>query len=121
MMEEWLREGPGRVFRDREELNVVQGSSLVVLTADDPQWPKARSLAFQNAFVQAMGEYVASVRQRTSVSLVRDYFAEDIPESELEYQEPELPDSYVERIVRKSAALAEQTARSEARRERDER
>ena len=108
MMEEWLREGPGRVFRDRGELNVVQGVSLVALTADDPRWPKARSLAFQNAFVQAMGEYVASVRQRTTVSLVRDYFAEDIPESELEYREGEPPDSFVERIVRKSAVLAEQ-------------
>ena len=96
------------MFRDREELNVVQGVSLVALTADNPRWPKARSLAFQNAFVQAMGEYVASVRQRTSVSLVRDYFAEDIPESELEYQEGEPPDSFVKRIVLKSAVLAEQ-------------
>lgn len=107
-MDEWLREGPGRALRDKEELNVVQSVSLVALNADDKRWPKARSLAFQNAFVQAMGEYIASVRQRTTVSLVRDYFAEDVPENELEYQEGEPPDSFVKRIVLKSAVLAEQ-------------
>ena len=108
MMDEWLDEGPGRALRERAELNVVKGVSLVALNADAPRWPKARSLAFQDAFVQAMGEYVSSVRQRTSVSLMREYFAEDVPESALEYQEGEPPDSFVKRIVLKSAVLAEQ-------------
>ena len=109
MIDEWLQEGPGRAIRAKEELNVVQGTSLVALKADDKRWGKARSLAYQNAFVQAMGAYIASVRQRTSVSLMRDYFAEDIPESQLRYQEGEQADSYVKRIVLKSAVLAEQT------------
>ena len=109
MIEEWLQEGPGRAIRRRDNLNVVRGTSLVPVKADNQRWGKARSLTFQNAFVQAMGKYMASVRQRTSVSMMRDYLAEDIPESELRYQEGEAADSYVERIVRKSAALAEQT------------
>lgn len=106
MIEEWL-EGPGGAFKQKGDLNLVQGTSLVVLKTDDERWGKARALAFQNAFVQAMGKYVSSVRQITSVSQVRDYFEEDIPESELVYREGEAPDSYVERIIRKSAALAE--------------
>lgn len=109
MIEEWLQEGPGRKFRAKDDLNVVQGTSLAAVKADNQRWGKARSLAFQNAFIQAMGEYMASVRQQTSVSLARDYFAEDIPESELRYQEGEAADSYVQRIVLKSAALTEQT------------
>ena len=109
MIEEWLREGPGRAIRERDNLNVVQGTSLVPVKADNQRWAKARSLTFQNAFVQAMGEYMASVRQRTSVSVMRDYFAEDIPESELRYQEGEAAGSYVERVVVKEAALVEQT------------
>ena len=52
---------------------------------------------------------MASVRQQTSVILLRDYFEEDIPESELRYKEGEAADSYVKRIVLKSAALAEHT------------
>lgn len=107
MIEEWL-EGPGGVFKQKGELNLVQGTSLVVLKTDDERWGKARALAFQNAFVQAMGKYVSSIRQSSSVSIVHDHFAEDIPESELVYQEGEAPDSYVERIIRKSAVLAEQ-------------
>ena len=109
MIEEWFQEGAGRGLRAREELNVVQGTSLVALRTDDQRWGKARSLAFQNAFIQAMGAYVASVRQRTTVSVMRDYFSEDVPESQLRYQEGEPPDSFVERIVLKSAVLTEQT------------
>ena len=109
LIDEWLQDGPGHAIRANEELNVVQGTSLVIMKADDKRWGKARSLAYQNAFVQAMGAYIKSVRQRTSVSLMRDYFAEDIPEDELRYQEGELPDSYVERVVLKSAALVERT------------
>jgi hypothetical protein len=109
MIDEWLQEGAGRAIRAKEELNVVQGTSLVALKADNKRWGKARSLAYQNAFVQAMGAYIASVRQQTSVSVMRDYFAEDIPENELSYQEGEPPDSYVKRVVLKSAALVERT------------
>ena len=106
-IQEWLQYGEGSVFLERGDLNVVQGVSLVAVKMDHKRWSKARSLAFQNAFVQAMGEYVASVRQQTSVSLVRDYFEDDIPESALEYQEGEPPDSFVERIVLKTAVLTE--------------
>ena len=109
MMEEWLEEGTGRAIRESGSLNVVQGTSLVKLRVDDKRWGKARSLAFQDAFVQAMGDYVKSARQRSSVSLIREYFEEDIPESQLIYQEGEPADSYLERVVVKSAALAEQT------------
>ena len=109
LIRDWLEDGPGRALREREELNVVQGVSEVGITTDNQRWSKARSLAFQNAFVQAMGEYVASVRQETTVSLARDYLAEDIPASELEYKEGEPPDSYMERIVLKSAVLTERT------------
>ena len=109
MIDEWLQKGPGRAIRERDNLNVVQGTSLVPVKADNRRWSKARSLTFQNAFVQAMGDYMASVRQRTSVSVIRNFFEDDIPESELRYQEGEAADSYVERIVLKRAALAEHT------------
>ena len=107
MIEEWLGEGAGRAFKRKEDLNLVQGTALVVLNASDERWGKARALAFQSAFIEAMGEYVSSIRQSVSVSIARDYFEEDIPEAELVYQEGEAPDSYVERIVRKTAVLAE--------------
>ena len=107
MIDEWLGEDAGRAFKRKEDLNLVQGTALVVLNASDERWGKARALAFQNAFIQAMGDYVSSIRQSVSVSIARDYFEEDIPEAELVYQEGEAPDSYVERIVRKTAVLAE--------------
>lgn len=107
MIEEWLGEGAGRAFRRKEDLNLVQGTALAAFNANDERWGKARALAFQNAFIQAMGDYVSSIRQSTSVSIIGGYFAEDIPEAELVYQEGEAPDSYVERIVRKTAVLAE--------------
>lgn len=106
---EWLQEGPGRDIRARDELNVVWGTSGVVLKADDRRWTKARSLAYQNAFVQAMGNYIRSVRQDNRVKLMRKYFQQDIPEEELKYREGEAPDSYVERVILKSTALAERT------------
>lgn len=107
MIEEWLGEGAGRAFKRKEDLNLVQGTALVALNTSDERWGKARALAFQSAFIEAMGECVSSIRQSTSVSIARDYFEEDVPEAELVYQEGEAPDSYVERIVRKTAVLAE--------------
>ena len=109
MMEEWLQEGQGKIFRAKKDLNVVQGTSLVTMKADNKRWSKARSLAFQNAFVQAMADYMFSVRQEISVSTMRNYFEQDIPDSQLEYKEGETPDSYVKRIVLKSAVLVEHT------------
>ena len=107
LIEEWYEGPKGRGFRERGDLNVVHGTALTALNANDKRWPKARTLAFQVAFTQAMGEYVNSVRQRVSVKQTRDYFSEDVPESELRYQEGEAPDSYVGRIVGKIAALSE--------------
>lgn len=107
MIEEWYEGPTGRGFQERGDLNVVHGTARAALNTNNRRWPKARALAFQDAFIQAMGEYVKSVRQRVSVKLARDYFAEDVPETELRYQEGEAPHSYVERVVRKTAALSE--------------
>ena len=107
LIEEWYEGPTGRGLRERGDLNVVQGTARTALNTNNKRWPKARTLAFQNAFMQAMGEYVKSVRQTSSVKTVREYFEEDVPESELRYQEGEAPDSYVERVVGKIAALSE--------------
>ena len=40
MIEEWLQEGPGRAIRERDNLNVVQGTSLVPVKADNQRWGK---------------------------------------------------------------------------------
>ena len=105
MIEEW-QEGPGLKFVTKYP-NIVQGVSQVILTTDDKRWGKARALAYQDAFVQAMGKFVSSSRQSIGVGLMREYFGDDIPESELRYQEGETPESYVGRIFEKSAVLTE--------------
>lgn len=105
MIEEW-KEGPGLKFVIKYP-NIVQGVSQVILKTDDKRWGKARALAYQDAFVQAMGKFVSSHRQTIVVNLMSDYFGNDIPEDELRYQEGGTPESYVGRILEKSAVLTE--------------
>ena len=105
MIEEWLEGGTGRKLKERDDLNKAKGTSLVMLKTDDRQWGQARALAFEDAFVQAMAEYVGSLEQKISSETERKYFAD--LDSKPEYQAIEASDSYISRIIQKTAVLAE--------------
>lgn len=105
MIEEWLAGNIGKVLQKRDDLNKAKGTSLVMFKTDNRQWGQARTMAFEDAFAQAMAEYVGSLEQRISSETERKYFSD--LDSKPEYQEIEASDSYLNRIVQKTAALAE--------------
>ena len=105
MIEEWLEGDTGRRLRERDDLNRAKGTSLVMFKTDNRQWGQARTMAFEDAFAQAMAEYIGSLEQKISSETERKYFSD--LDSKPEYQEIEASDSYLYRIVQKTAALAE--------------
>lgn len=108
MMADWKRNSSmARGLAQRDDVLLVEGTAFVALEADDKRWPKARSLAYQQAFMDAMGGYVSLSRTRVTNRLIRDYFQQDLDESELTYQPGEGASSYVKRVVEKGAILAE--------------
>ena len=107
-LEEWKRTSPvARGLLRRDDVWVVSGTSVVGLTTDDKRWPKARSLAYQQAFLNAMGEYVSVTRADLGNKLVRDRFQQDLDESELTFNPGDTSSSRLERVVDKLAILGE--------------
>ena len=85
-MEAWKTTNPmARGLLKRDDVLVVEGTAFVALSADDKRWPKARSLAYQQAFMNAMGEYVSLIRTRVTTRLIQEQFEQDLDESELTF------------------------------------
>ena len=107
-MDEWRTASPmARSLLQRDDVLVVSGTTFVVLSADDKRWPKARSLAYQQAFMDAMGEYVSQIRTRVTNRLIQEQFQEDLDESELTFDPEDTVASQLERVVEKLAILGE--------------
>ena len=107
-MTEWKRTHPmARNLLQRDDVLVVEGTAFVALNADDKRWPKARSQAYQQAFMDAMGEYVSLIRSRVTSRLIREQFEEDLDESELTFDPEDSVSSQLERVWEKFAILGE--------------
>ena len=107
-MEEWKKTNPmARSLMQRDDVLVVVGTAFVALSADDKRWPKARSLAYQQAFMNAMGEYVSLIRSRVTTRLIQDQFEQDLDESELTFDPEDTVSSQLQRITEKLAILGE--------------
>jgi hypothetical protein len=105
---EWKRTNPmARSLQQRDDVLVVEGTAFVALNADDKRWPKARSLGYQQAFMDAMGKYVSLIRSRVTSRLIREQFEEDLDESELTFDPEDSVSSQLERISEKVAILGE--------------
>ena len=108
MIEEWERNDPvARSYLDMDDLSVVTGTARVALLTQDKRWGKARSLAYTQAFLDAMEDYVARIRTETAESLVRDYFEQDLDESELDYRAADTSEDVLARLFEKTAVLKE--------------
>lgn len=96
-----------RSLMQRDDVLVVTGTAFVALSTDDERWPKARSLAYQQAFMNAMGAYVSQIRTRVTTRLIQEQFEQDLDESELTYDPAEGTSSRLKRVVEKVALLGE--------------
>ena len=107
-IEEWRKTNPmARSLMQRDDVLVVVGTAFVALSVDDKRWPKARSLAYQQAFMNAMGEYVSLIRSRVTTRLIQDQFEQDLDESELTFDPDDTVSSKLERVFEKLAILGE--------------
>ena len=111
LIEDWKTADPvGRRFQERHakgKISLVDGVALASFRTDEKRWGKARSLAYTQAFIEAMNEYVSRTRTRITSRLLRKYFEQDLDESEFVYQSGENPDDYLSRVLTKAAALGE--------------
>ena len=107
-LEEWKRTSPiARGLLRRDDVWVVSGTSFVALKTDDKRWPKARSMAYQQAFLNAMGEYVSETGARLNNELIRERFQQDVDESELTFNPGDTLSSRLKRVIDKIAILGE--------------
>ena len=111
MMAAWKATDPvGSHFRERSErgeISLVEGVGPAQLNIQDKRWGKSRSLAYTKAFTEAVREYVSRIKKRQTSELLRDYFQEDLDESEYVYRQSESTDDVMLRVVNKAAALGE--------------
>ena len=111
MIDEWKTTDPvGRSFQARfedGEIALVDSVVTASLGTDEKRWGKSRSLAYTQAFVEAMNQYVARIRSRTTSRLLRNYFEEDLDESEFVYRTGESTDQLISRVATKAVVLAE--------------
>ena len=103
LLDRWERQDPvGQAFAGRDDITVVRGTALVGKNAHEKDWGKSRSVAYVRAYLDATGEFVEKRRSLIRSETVRDYLEDDhgvIEESD--------PESYLDRIGTKYAALLE--------------
>ncbi len=103
LLDQWERHDPaGQAFARRTDIAVVRGSALVGKNAHEKDWGKSRSVAYARAYLDAMRDFVERRRSDIRSGTVRDSLQDDhgvIEESD--------PESYLDRIGTKSAALLE--------------
>ena len=103
LMDRWEHHDPvGQTFARRTDITVVRGTALVGKNAFEKDWGKSRSVAYVRAYLDAMREFVVKRRSVIRSNTVRDYLEDDygvVEESD--------PQSYLDRIGTKSAALLE--------------
>ena len=108
-IEEWKKNSSmAHSLLQRDDVQVVVGTARVKFSVDDKRWPKARSMAYQEAFMKAMGEYVSQItKPRETTRLIRERFQQDLDESELTFNSGDTSSSQLERVIDKLAILGE--------------
>ena len=108
-IEEWKKNSSmAHSLLQRDDVQVVVGTARVKLSVDDKRWPKARSMAYQEAFMKAMGEYVSQItKPRETTRLIRERFQQDLDESELTFNSGDTSSSQLKRVIDKLAILGE--------------
>ena len=106
LIEEWKTADPvGRRFQERHangEISLVEGIALASFRTDEKRWGKARSLAYTQAFIEATNEYISRIRTRITSTSLREYFEQDLDESEFVYQPGETSGDYLARVLKKA-------------------
>ena len=104
LLDRWeLHDPMGQAFARRTDITVVRGTALVGKSAHEKDWGKARSVAYVRAYLEAMREFVERRRSVIRSDTTRDYLEDD--HGVIEDSDPE---SYLDRIGTKYAALLEQ-------------
>ena len=103
LLDRWERDDPaGHAFARRSDITVVRGTALVGKNAHEKDWGKSRSVAYVRAYLDAIRGFVEKRRTVIRTDTARDYLEDDhgvIEESD--------PESYLDRIGTKYAALVE--------------
>ena len=111
MMADWKATDPvGIIYQEKHangDLSLVESIEPASLRTDEKRWGKSRSLTYTKAFIGAINQYVSQDRKRISSQILRDYFAEDLDESEFVYQLGESTNDVVSRVATKALTLGE--------------
>ena len=103
LLNRWERDDPaGQAFARRTDITVIRGTALVGKNAHEKDWGKSRSLAYVRAYLDAIREFVEKRRTVIRTDTARDYLEDDhgvIEDSD--------PQSYLDSIGTKYAALLE--------------
>ncbi len=103
MLDRWEREDPvGQALSARTDIAMVRGGALVGRNAHERDWGKLRSTAYVRAYMDAINEFVKMRRGEFTAERVREYLRDDS-----DVLETSDPNSYLDRIGIKSAALIE--------------
>ena len=104
LLDRWeLHDPMGQAFTRRTDITVVRGTALVGKSAHEKDWGKARSVAYVRAYLEAMREFVERRRSVIRSDTTRNYLEDD--HGVIEDSDPE---SYLDRVGTKYAALLEQ-------------
>ena len=104
MMQDWKAEDPTvRSLRQRN-ISVIEGLAEIGVHVDHGDWGKARSLAYNRAYLDAMGAFVRQTNEEITTETVRDLLQD---ETSIAFEADEDAATYLERIEEKVALLAE--------------
>ncbi len=100
----------GKSFQERastNEITLVEGIHEADVRTDEKRWGKARSLAYHEAFIDAMRTYVSLKKTRETTKVLTKSFDADLDPSDIVYQQGESDDRHISRVVDKVVALGE--------------
>ena len=99
----WQRDDPvGQALSARTDITMVRGAAAVGRNAYERDWGKYRSTAYVRAYVDATHEFVKIRRGEFTTEVVREFLRDDS-----DILEDSDPNSYIDRIGTKAAALLE--------------
>ena len=104
MIQSWKIDDPTTRALEQRGVTVTEGLAQVGVHVDHGDWGKARSLAYTRAYLDAMGAFVRQTNEEITTETVRNLLQDA---TSLSFYEDEDASSFLERVDRKQAALAE--------------
>lgn len=104
MIRSWKIDDPTARALERRGVSVTEGLAQVGVHVDHGDWGKARSLAYTRAYLDAMGAFVRQTNEEITTDTVRNLLQDA---TSISFYEDEDASSFLERVDRKEAALAE--------------